>query len=172
MTDAAFDRAVFDRAGGPYTLRRARTEDVAAIVGLLADDRLRSAEESTADGDLAPYLAAFAAIDSAPDQLLAVVEDPTGRVVATQQLTVLPGLARLGATRLQIEAVRVSADLRGNGLGSEMITWAVDYGRARGCRLVQLTSDSSRTDAHRFYRRLGFTSSHVGFKLALNIREP
>lgn len=148
-------------------MRRARAGDVAAIVGLLADDRLRSAEESTAIDDLAPYLAAFAAIDSAPDQLLVVVEDSTGRVVATQQLMVLPGMARLGATRLQIEAVRVSADLRGNGLGSEMIRWAVDYGRARGCRLAQLTSDSSRTDAHRFYLRLGFAATHVGFKLSL-----
>lgn len=159
--------ALFTRPGGPFTLRRARADDVAAIVGLLADDQLRSAEESTAAENLAPYLAAFAAIDGAPDHLLVVVEDPAGRVVATQQLTVLPGLARSGATRLQIEAVRVSAHLRGNRLGSDMITWAVDYGRSRGCRLVQLTSDASRTDAHRFYERLGFASSHIGFKLLL-----
>ena len=158
---------VFDLPGGPFTLRRAASTDVAAIVGLLADDQLRSAEESAAPGDLAPYLAAFAAIDGDPAHLLVVAEDPAGRVVGTQQLTVLPGLARSGATRLQIEAVRVSADLRGNGLGGEMIAWAVDFGRSRGCRLVQLTSDASRIDAHRFYERLGFTSSHVGFKLLL-----
>ncbi|POH59079.1 GNAT family N-acetyltransferase [Cryobacterium zongtaii] len=159
--------AVFDLPGGPFTLRRALAEDVPAIIGLLADDHLRSAEESTAAQDLAPYLAAFTAIDEAADQLLVVVDDPAGKVVATQQLTVLPGLARSGATRLQIEAVRVSAALRGNGLGSEMLTWAVEYGRGRGCRLVQLTSDASRRDAHRFYERLGFASSHVGFKLLL-----
>ncbi|PXA70738.1 GNAT family N-acetyltransferase [Cryobacterium arcticum] len=159
--------AVFDLADGPFTLRRALAADVAAIVSLLADDQLRSAEESTAAEDLGLYLAAFAAIDGAPDQLLVVVDDPAGRIVATQQLTILPGLARLGATRLQIEAVRVSADLRGNGVGSAMIRWAVEYGRARGCRLVQLTSDATRTDAHRFYERLGFAPSHVGFKLHL-----
>ena len=159
--------ALFDLPGGPFTLHRARAEDVRAIVGLLADDHLRSREESTDVADFAPYLAAFAAIDGSPDHRLVVVTDPAGRIVATQQLTVLPGLARSGATRLQIEAVRVSSELRGNGLGSEMIRWAVKYGRARGCRLVQLTSDASRTDAHRFYERLGFASSHVGFKLVL-----
>jgi len=148
-------------------LRRALAGDVAAIVGLLADDTLRSSEESTAPEDLAPYLVAFETIDAATDQLLLVVADTAGQVVATQQLTVLPGLARSGATRLQIEAVRVSAALRGNGLGSAMLTWAVEYGRGRGCRLVQLTSDASRLDAHRFYERLGFASSHLGFKLHL-----
>ena len=159
--------AVFDLPGGPFTLRRALARDVAAIVGLLADDQLRSSKESTAPEDLAPYLTAFEAINAAADQLLVVVDDPAGHVVATQQLTVLPGLARSGATRLQIEAVRVSAALRGNGLGSAMLTWAIEYGRGRGCRLVQLTSDVSRLDAHRFYERLGFASSHVGFKLLL-----
>lgn len=159
--------AEFDLTGGPFTLRRALAGDVAAIVRLLAEDQLRSSEESTKPADLAPYLAAFAAIDEAADQLLLVVDDPAGQVVATQQLTVLPGLARSGATRLQVEAVRVSAVLRGNGLGSEMLSWAVEYGRGRGCRMVQLTSDSSRRDAHRFYERLGFEGSHVGFKLLL-----
>ncbi|TFD89464.1 GNAT family N-acetyltransferase [Cryobacterium lactosi] len=159
--------AVFDLPGGPFTLRRAVAGDEAAIVGLLADDRLRSSEESTAPEDLAPYLAAFEAISQLADQFLVVVDDPAGNVVATQQLTVLPGLARSGATRLQIEAVRVSATLRGNGLGSAMLSWAVEYGRGRGCRLVQLTSDASRLDAHRFYERLGFAPSHLGFKLLL-----
>jgi GNAT superfamily N-acetyltransferase len=162
MTDA-----VLDLPGGPFTLRRALETDVAAIVRLLADDQLRSAQESTAPGELAQYLQAFHAIDDDPAHLLVVVEDSAGRVVGTQQLTVLPGLARSGATRLQVEAVRVSADLRGNGLGGEMVSWAVEYGRSRGCRLVQLTSDSARLDAHRFYERLGFSASHVGFKLLL-----
>ena len=83
------------------------------------------------------------------------------------QLTFIPGLARGGATRLQIEAVRVRSDLRGNGLGGAMITWAINEGRRRGSQLIQLTSDGSRAAAHRFYERLGFEASHVGFKLLL-----
>lgn len=85
----------------------------------------------------------------------------------TLQLSVLPGLARRGASRAQIEAVRVRGRYRDRGLGTAMVTWAIDKARRRGCALVQLTSDRSRGDAHRFYRRLGFTASHDGFKLPL-----
>jgi GNAT superfamily N-acetyltransferase len=166
-TEITQSGAVLDLPSGPFTLRRAVETDVAAIVRLLADDALRSAEESVAPDDLGAYQAAFAAIDGDPAHLLVVVADPAGSIVATQQLSILPGLARSGATRLQIEAVRVAADLRGNGLGGAMITWAADYGRERGCRLVQLTSDASRRDAHRFYERLGYEASHLGFKLML-----
>ncbi|MEC5178994.1 GNAT family N-acetyltransferase [Arthrobacter sp. CG_A4] len=83
------------------------------------------------------------------------------------QLTFIPGLARAGATRLQIEAVRVHSGLRGNGLGGAMMTWAFAEGRRRGARLIQLTSDQSRPAAHRFYERMGFEASHLGFKLTL-----
>ena len=85
----------------------------------------------------------------------------------TLHLTVLPGLDRRGASRAQIEAVRVRADLRGRGLGRAMASWTLEEARRRGCALVQLTSDGSRTDAHRFWAGLGFTASHVGFKLPL-----
>ena len=83
------------------------------------------------------------------------------------QLTLIPGLARGGATRMQVEAVRVAESVRGHGLGSAMMRWAIEDARARGAALVQLTSDSRREDAHRFYDRLGFAASHVGLKLFL-----
>ncbi|MBG6237877.1 GNAT superfamily N-acetyltransferase [Mycetocola sp. CAN_C7] len=153
--------------GEAITLRRAVAADVHGIVALLAADRLRAAVESTAEIDRAGYERAFHAIDNDPAHLLVVGTDAGGAVVATMQLTFLPGLARAGATRLQIEAVRVHSDLRGRGIGGAMIEWAVDEGRRRGVTLVQLTSDRSRTEAHRFYERLGFEQSHTGFKLAL-----
>jgi GNAT superfamily N-acetyltransferase len=90
-----------------------------------------------------------------------------GRVVGTLQLTIIPGLSRKGATRSIIESVRIHADERGSGLGTRFIEWAIDRSRSEGCQLVQLTSDVSRTDARRFYERIGFTASHVGFKLQL-----
>lgn len=150
-----------------YRLRRAAEGDLNAIVELLANDPLRQAENSTAPGHRAQYLAAFRAIDADPAQLLVVAADESGVVVATMQLTIIPGLARLGATRLNVEAVRVDERLRGNGLGSEMMKWAIAEGRRRNVALVQLTSDKAREDAHRFYEHLGFTPSHVGFKLAI-----
>ncbi|NVM98831.1 GNAT family N-acetyltransferase [Arthrobacter sp. SDTb3-6] len=154
-------------AGRSFVLRRAQESDVGPIVGLLAADQLRAAVDSAAPERRGPYLAAFHAIDADPAHLLCVVDDDAGTVVATMQLSLLPGLARGGSARLQIEAVRVAGRLRGNGLGSAMIGWAVAEGRRRGAVLVQLTSDLSRTDAHRFYERLGFVHSHAGFKLVL-----
>ena len=91
-----------------------------------------------------------------------------GRTVGTLQLTLVPGLSRTGSTRAIIEAVRVHADDRGSGLGTELIRWAVERARELGADLVQLTSDATRTDAHRFYERLGFAPSHLGFKMTLS----
>ena len=154
-------------SNGTATLRRAAMGDVPWIVGLLADDPLGAARDG-ADGaeGLGPYRRAFEAIDGDPAHLL-VVAETGGEVVATMQLSFIPGLARRGALRAQIEAVRVQASHRGNGLGRAMVTWAVDEARRRGCALVQLTSDKQRPEAHRFYSGFGFIASHEGFKLAL-----
>jgi GNAT superfamily N-acetyltransferase len=99
--------------------------------------------------------------------LLIVTTDGDGTVAGTLQLTFIPGLARQGALRAQIEAVRVAPAYQGQGLGQAMFGWAINEARRRGCRLVQLTSDKRRPAAHRFYERLGFTASHEGFKLPL-----
>ncbi|MDT9681877.1 GNAT family N-acetyltransferase [Streptomyces sp. TRM76323] len=145
-------------------IRRATADDVPTIVAMLADDPLGAQRESP--DDLAPYLAAFERVAADPNQHLVVaVRDE--QVVGTLHLTVIPGLSRRGATRSLVEAVRVHADARGSGLGTRLVEWAIAESRRQGCTLVQLTSDATRTDAHRFYDRLGFTASHVGFKLAL-----
>ncbi|MFH8608547.1 GNAT family N-acetyltransferase [Streptomyces sp. NPDC018029] len=149
---------------GDLEIRPAVAADLPAIVGMLADDPLGASRESP--DDLAPYVTAFERLASDPNQHL-VVAERQGRVVGTLQLTIVPGLSRKGATRSIIEGVRVHADERGSGLGTQFIEWAVDESRRQGCQLVQLTSDATRTDAHRFYERLGFTASHVGFKLQL-----
>ncbi len=149
---------------GDLEIRAAVAEDIPAIVGMLADDPLGSQRESP--DDLTPYLAALECLAADPNQHL-VVAVREGRVVGTLQLTIVPGLSRKGATRSIIEAVRIHADERGSGLGTQLIEWAIDESRRQDCQLVQLTSDVTRTDAHRFYERLGFTASHVGFKLPL-----
>ena len=138
--------------------------DVPAIVALIAADQIGATRDG---GDLAPYERAFAAIDADPAQLLVVVTDVSGAVGGTLQLTFIPGLARRGGLRAQIEAVRVREDLRGGGVGHALFAWAIDEARRRDCVLVQLTSDKRRAEAHRFYGRLGFTASHDGFKLRL-----
>ncbi|MEV0038087.1 GNAT family N-acetyltransferase [Streptomyces sp. NPDC050804] len=145
-------------------IRPAAPDDLPAIVAMLADDPLGAQRESP--DDLTPYIAAYERLARDPNQRLMVAARES-RVVGTLQLTIVPGLSRRGALRSIIEGVRVHADERGSGLGTRFIEWAIDESRRQGCQLVQLTSDASRTDAHRFYERLGFSASHVGFKLQL-----
>ncbi|MET7853870.1 GNAT family N-acetyltransferase [Streptomyces avermitilis] len=149
---------------GDLEIRPAVAGDIPAIVAMLADDPLGAQRESP--DDLAPYLTALERLAKDPNQhlVVAVRED---RVIGTLQLTIIPGLSRRGSTRSIIEGVRVHADERGSGLGTRLIEWAIDESRRQDCRLVQLTSDATRTAAHRFYERLGFEASHVGFKLPL-----
>jgi GNAT superfamily N-acetyltransferase len=146
--------------------RRATPHDLPTILALLADDPLGRKREA-ADGVVTDaYRAAFEAINADPNQFLAVMENETG-VVGTLQLSFIPGLSRQGSWRGQIEAVRIASDRRSEGLGARMMEWAIGECRTRGCRLVQLTTDKARPDAHRFYEKLGFVASHVGYKLAL-----
>lgn len=146
-------------------IRPATATDLAGIVAMLTDDEIAARRESP--DDLTPYQAAFEAIAADPNQVL-VVAERNGELVGTLQLTIIPGLSRKGATRGLVEAVRVAASARGTGLGTTLLEWSIEEARARGCALVQLTTDKARTDAHRFYHRLGFENTHEGFKLPLN----
>lgn len=172
------DIAVLATLSGGFRVVVATAAHVPAIVRLLADDPIAAGRES--DPAQPGYAAAYAEIADDPRQLLVALLAPTvasaavgpspfgpDQVVGTLQLTFVPGLSRGGATRMIIEAVRVAAAARGSGVGSELMRWALDYGRGRGAAMAQLTTDQRREDAHRFYRRLGFQGTHVGMKLAL-----
>ena len=150
--------------GRRFTIDRATESDVPDLVALLADDVLGAGREMHG---LDPYLAAFREIDSDPHQYLAAVRDVDGGLVGTMQLTLIPGLARGGAKRLQIEAVRLTSNTRGTGLGTALFAWAHAFGHQHGATLAQLTSDKARIDAHRFYARLDYQASHEGFKRPL-----
>ena len=165
--DAPLPQAL-DVGGRRYVVDRATEGDVPAIVALLRDDPVGSIRESTTDDSgLRPYLEAFEDIDADPRQVLVVARRPDGTVVATLQLTFLRTLARRGGLRLQVEAVRVTGSERGAGPGHALMEWVVDLGRARGAVLAQLTTDRRRTEAHRFYERLGWVDTHKGMKLDL-----
>jgi GNAT superfamily N-acetyltransferase len=148
------------------SFRRASESDLPGIVALLADDPLGQRREQPELPLASSYIAAFAAIEADRNQLLVVMAEGS-RIVGTLQLTFIPGLSRTGAWRGQIEAVRVARDRQQSGLGRRMFEWAIAECRARGCSLIQLTTDKDRPDAHRFYEQLGFTPSHLGYKLAI-----
>lgn len=147
-------------------MRRATRDDLPAIVSLLANDDLGATREDASLPLQEEYLLAFEAIDNDPNQLLAVAV-LEGLVVGTLQLSFVPGISHRGSWRAQIEAVRVHEQMRGSGLGRTLFEWSFEQARQRGCKLVQLTCDLSRQDAHRFYKSLGFLPTHTGFKMKL-----
>ncbi|WP_370416684.1 N-acetyltransferase family protein [Streptomyces fradiae] len=146
-------------------LRPATRAELPAVLALLADEeRVTDPASVTVT---AAHERAFADIEADARNELLVLVDEQGLVLGCLQATYIPGLGKGGAERALIEAVRIRADRRGGGLGRTLMDAAIDRARARGCALVQLTSNKSRTDAHRFYASLGFARSHDGFKLAL-----
>lgn len=145
------------------SFRVARREDLGAILALLADDDVARARTGYSEAETPTIVAAFEEIAAdANNELL--VGELDGELVATLQLTVLPGLSRGGMRRAQVEAVRVRSDLRGHRIGERLMDFAIARARERGCGLMQLTTDVRRPDAHRFYSRLGFEASHHGMK--------
>lgn len=148
-------------------IRDALEADLPFIVGLIASDPVAAARDPEAPGDTAAQIEGLRAIDADANHRLLVVE-LAGEPVGSFQLSFIPGVARGGEWRGQIEAVRVAPAFQGQGIGQAMMRWAIEQCRDRGCALVQLTSDRNRADAHRFYERLGFAASHSGFKLKLH----
>ncbi|MCO5176343.1 MAG: GNAT family N-acetyltransferase [Thermomicrobiales bacterium] len=149
------------------TFRLAHAGDLDSIIRLLADDVLGSQRESAERGGREVYATAFQEIlDDPRNELIVGVQGD--QVVSVLQVTYIPGLSHMGAVRAQIESVRVASTLRGGGVGRQMFEWTIDRARQRGVRIVQLTTDQRRTDAHRWYRSLGFEATHVGMKLRLD----
>ena len=145
--------------------REATRDDVPAIVALLVDDVLGATREL---GDLDAYFAAFDAMQREGGNTLIVGEDAQRALIATYQLTFISGLSLAAARRAQVESVRVASHLRGQGIGVAMFADVEVRARAAGCSLIQLTMNSTRTNAHRFYESLGFQPTHTGFKRVLD----
>lgn len=144
------------------TIRRARRDDVEAIVKMLADDALGGPRERVENPLPASYFDAFERVDRDPNLTLVVAEGEGGAVVGCLQLCILPGISSQGASRALIEDVRVASHCRSRGIGEQLVRWALAKARGRGCKLVELLTHHSRIDAQRFYERLGFARSHVG----------
>jgi Acetyltransferases len=146
--------------------REAAIHDLPDIVRLLADDFLGQQRERYEDPLPEAYLNAFREIEGDPNNEL-IVAELDGEVIGTLQLTFTPSISFQGGRRCTVESVRVDEKFRGQGIGREMMLWAIETARAKGCISMQLTTNAERADAHRFYKNLGFTDSHIGMKLKL-----
>jgi GNAT superfamily N-acetyltransferase len=153
-------------SGTELIIREARAEDLPALIALFAADAVGGHGDTTDPAAFSNYRRAFDIIAASPDQTLYVAE-LGGEAVGTFQTMITTSLNGRGSSAMIIEAVQTRADVRGQGIGAKMITFCVEDARRRGMRLVQLTSNAARKDAHRFYERLGFKPSHLGFKMAL-----
>jgi ribosomal protein S18 acetylase RimI-like enzyme len=147
-------------------LRNATADDLPAIVGMLADDFLGGTREKVEESISESYISAFREIEKDPNNEL-VVAELDGKIVGTFQLTYTPSLSFQGGKRCTVESVRVDSSLRGQGIGREMMLWAIERAKEKGCVSMQLTTHKERENAHRFYERLGFESTHLGMKLKL-----
>lgn len=150
----------------PVTFRYATVADLPAILKLLADDAIARTRTGYTELPVPAVRAAFDEISADPNNEL-IVGERDGEILATLQLTYIPGLSQGGMRRALVEAVRVRSDLRGQRIGEALMLDAMERARARGCGVMQLTTDKRRLDAHRFYARLGFEASHEGMKRPL-----
>lgn len=145
--------------------RKAFKEDVPFIVQMMADDELGKLREDFKDPLPQQYYQAFSNIDNDPNQELIVIENESGEIIGTLQLSFIQYLTYQGGIRAQIEAVRIRNDQRGKGIGEKLFRWAIERAKEKGAHLLQLTTDKQRPDAIRFYENLGFKASHEGMKL-------
>ncbi|WJR67271.1 GNAT family N-acetyltransferase [Neorhizobium sp. CSC1952] len=148
------------------TIRRARESDLHQLIALFAADDIGGHGDTTDPEAFENYLRAFHVIDASPNEQLFVAE-LAGEVVGTFQIVFNRTLTGRGSLSMIVEAVQTRADMRGKGIGAQMIGYAIEEAKRRDCRLVQLSSNMARIDAHRFYERLGFAKSHFGFKMKL-----
>jgi GNAT superfamily N-acetyltransferase len=136
------------------------------IVRLLADDFLGAKRERYEKPLPESYVKAFEEIEADKNNEL-IVAELDGAVVGTLQITFTPSISFQGGKRATVESVRVDEKYRGQGIGRELMLWAINRAKEENCITMQLTTNLDRTDAHRFYDNLGFTKSHLGMKLKL-----
>jgi ribosomal protein S18 acetylase RimI-like enzyme len=146
--------------------REATREDLPEIVRMLADDFLGAQRERSDNPLPESYLKAFEEIRADKNNELIVAEND-GVVVGTLQITFTPSISFQGGKRATVESVRVDTKYRGQGIGRELMLFAIGRAREEKCISMQLTTNAERTDAHRFYENLGFKKSHLGMKLSL-----
>lgn len=149
------------------SFRKAQESDLPAIIALLSDDSLGQIREKKAKDAFSSYLSAFHEIDKDPNQYLMIVES-NDQILGTCHLTLLPSLTYCGSKRMQIEAVRIHKDFRNLKIGEAMISEAIKYAKSKHVCIIQLTCNHQREKAIKFYQKMGFEPTHVGFKMHID----
>jgi GNAT superfamily N-acetyltransferase len=134
-------------------IRAARKDDAPGLVRLLEELGYPSSAE---------------AIGSRMDSL---ADDPDTWTFVAEARGELVGLASMRLLRVlhadeaiaMVTALVVRSDARGSGVGRQLVVELEGIARSRGCTRMILTSGSHRSDAHRFYERVGFSATGLRF---------
>ncbi len=151
---------------GGMEIREATMDDLPRIVKLMAEDTLGRSREDFSVPLKACYVEAFKNICEDKNSILLVACE-NGEVVGSLQVTFTQYLSHEGSRRATIENVHVFEKCRNRGVGTQLMCHAISLAKDEKCSIVQLTSNKSRKDAHRFYERIGFRATHEGMKLSL-----
>jgi predicted N-acetyltransferase YhbS len=131
-------------------IRAATADDAPAIEGLIGQLGYRVTAVEVAE-----RLA-----DMEGEGRLVLVAELEGRVVGCLSTSIMRVLHRPAPVG-RISMMVVDATVRGRGIGAELARAAERALVARGCRLIEVTSNLARTEAHRFYERLGYERTSV-----------
>ena len=147
-------------------IRTASADDLARLIELLAQLSLDTPREVLSSERPEAYATAMAEVLSDARQRLLVAEEE-GRVVGMACFVLVPNLSNIGRPYAFVEDVVVDAAERGHGYGEALMREAIRLARDAGCYKLTLTSNKARVNAHRFYERLGFRATHVGYRMDL-----
>ena len=137
-------------------VREARPTDAVEAVRLLS--QLGHAQPAGKDS---ARLAAF--IEQGECVLVAErASSSSARLLGVVTLHVAPVMHRAGPIG-RLSALVVDESARGGGIGRALVAAAEAYFAARGCAMIEVTSNKARTDAHAFYERLGYAATSVRF---------
>jgi predicted N-acetyltransferase YhbS len=140
-------------------IRQATPQDIPRILDLYEQ---LTEEKQNITADTAKKV--FAEIVALPDRELLVAEKDN-IVVGTLFLEVVPNLSHNARPWGILENMVVDSTYRRQGIGRKLIEYTLDRCREAGCYKIQLLSHKKRTEAHQFYRSMGFEDSALGFRL-------
>lgn len=149
-----------DRA--PINIRPAGAGDLPAILALYAQPEIDDGDVLSLD-EAARLHAKFSRY---PDYTLYVAEHDDC-IAGSFALLIMDSLGHLGAPSAVVEDVVVDPAQHGQGIGQQMMRFAIEACRKKGCYKLMLSSNAKRDRAHAFYESLGFARHGFSFRIEL-----
>lgn len=155
----------------PFTIRKARPEDLGAVNRLLEQvlsvhhagrpDLFRPVGKKYSDQELLGIIA---------DERTPVFVYESGGAVLGYVFCALQefrGGALLPVTSLYIDDLCVDSDARGRGIGTALFNYAKEFAAKKGCHNVTLHVWECNPGAMAFYRSLGLTPQFTSMELVI-----